>query len=106
MKNNRIVVGITQGDINSISYEVIIKSLQDTRIYDSIIPVIYGSAKVAAYHKKALDIENFNFNTVKSASDAVVKRANIISCIDEEIRVDLGLSTPHAGKASVQALET
>lgn len=105
MKNNKIVVGITHGDINSISYEVIIKALMDIRILDSFIPVVYGSPKVAAYHRKALNIDNFSFNIIKSPDEANPKRANIINCIDEDVRVELGKSTPYAGKASIQALE-
>ena len=87
MKNNKIVVGITHGDINSISYEVIIKALMDNRILDSIIPIVYGSPKVAAYHRKALNIDNFSFNTIKSPEEANPKRANIINCIDTSIKV-------------------
>ncbi len=105
MKHNKVVVGITHGDINSISYEVIIKSLMDNRILDFCIPVVYGSPKVAAYHRKALNIDNFSFNNIKSANEANPKRANIISCVDEEIRVELGKSTQIAGLASSQALE-
>ena len=78
MIQNKIVVGISQGDINGVSYEVIIKSLMDNRIFDFCIPVVYGSAKVAAYHRKALNIANFSFNNIKSANEANVKRANII----------------------------
>ena len=62
MIQNKIVVGISHGDINGVSYEVIIKSLMDNRIFDFCIPVVYGSAKVAAYHRKALNIVNFSFN--------------------------------------------
>lgn len=105
MKNNRIVVGITHGDINSISYEVIIKALMDTRILESFVPVVYGSPKVAAYHRKALNIENFNFNTIKSVEEANAKKTNIINCIDENIRVELGRSTEVAGEASLLALD-
>jgi len=105
MKNNKIVVGITHGDINSISYEVIIKSLMDNRIMDSCIPIVYGSPKVAAYHRKALNIDNFSLNNIKSADEANPKRANIINCIDENIRVELGKMTDAAGESSVQALE-
>jgi 4-hydroxythreonine-4-phosphate dehydrogenase len=43
MINNKIVVGISQGDINSISSEIIIKALSDSRLLDTCIPVIYGS---------------------------------------------------------------
>jgi 4-hydroxythreonine-4-phosphate dehydrogenase len=105
MKNNKIVVGITHGDINSISYEVIIKALLDTRILDSYVIIVYGSPKVAAYHRKALNIENFSFNTIKSPDEATSKRANIINCIDENIRVELGKSTEAAGESSIQALD-
>jgi 4-hydroxythreonine-4-phosphate dehydrogenase len=105
MKGDKVVLGITQGDINGIGYEVIIKSLLDNRIYDQMIPVIYGSPKVAAYHRKALNIENFSFNTVRTADEAVARRANIINCIDDATRVELGKSTPQAGEASYLALE-
>jgi 4-hydroxythreonine-4-phosphate dehydrogenase len=105
MKNNKIVVGITHGDINSISYEVIIKALMDTRLLDLFIPVVYGSPKVAAYHRKALNIDNFSFNTIRTPEEANQKRANIINCIDENIRVELGKSTEAAGESSIQALE-
>jgi 4-hydroxythreonine-4-phosphate dehydrogenase len=105
MKNNKIVIGITHGDINGISYEVIIKALMDNRIMDSCIPVVYGSPKVAAYHRKALNIDNFSFNNIKVVEEANPKRANIINCVDENIRVELGKMTNEAGESSVQALE-
>lgn len=105
MKHNKVVIGITHGDINSISYEVIIKTLLDNRIYDFCVPVVYGSPKVAAYHRKALNIDNFSFNNIKSVDELNPKRANIISCVDEEIRVELGKSTKIAGQASYEALE-
>ncbi|MBN1414552.1 MAG: 4-hydroxythreonine-4-phosphate dehydrogenase PdxA [Bacteroidales bacterium] len=105
MKGDKIVLGITQGDINGIGYEVIMKALSDSRIYDYCIPVVYGSPKVAAYHRKALNLENFSFTTVRGAEEVNVKRANIINCTDDSVRVELGKSTPVAGEASYQALE-
>ena len=105
MKNNKIVVGITHGDINSISYEVILKTLLDDRLLELCIPVLYGSPKIAAYYRKALNIENFSLNGITNADDANPKRANIINCVDEDIRVELGKSTKAAGIASYKALE-
>ena len=105
MKNNKIVLGITHGDINSISYEIIISALQDNRIYDLCTPVVYGSPKVAAYHRKALNIDNFSLNAIKTADEANPKRANIINCINEDVRVELGRATKASGEAAVQALE-
>ncbi len=105
MKNDKIVVGISQGDINSISYEVIMKALMDNRIFDFCIPVVYGSPKVAAYHRKALNLENFSFNNIKDANEANPRRANIINCIDDNTRVELGKSTKTGGEAAYKALE-
>jgi 4-hydroxythreonine-4-phosphate dehydrogenase len=105
MKGDRIMLGITQGDINGISYEVIIKSLLDNRIFDRCTPVIYGSPKVAAYHRKALNVGNFGFNLVRSPEEALARRANIVNCIEDSVRVELGKSTSFAGEASFRALE-
>jgi len=101
----QIKVGITQGDINGISYEVIIKTLMDNRINELCVPVVYGSAKVAAYHRKALNIQNFSLNIIRDADKAHLKKSNVINTLDDNIRVELGKSSPEAGKAAVKSLE-
>jgi len=105
MKDTKIKVGITQGDINGIGYEVIIKTLMDTRVLELCTPIIYGSPKVAAYHKKALNIDDFSLNNIKTAQDSHPKRVNVINCTDENIKVELGKSTSSAGTASLASLE-
>ncbi|NLB93101.1 MAG: 4-hydroxythreonine-4-phosphate dehydrogenase PdxA, partial [Bacteroidales bacterium] len=49
--SNTIKVGISHGDINGISYEIILKTLMDSRIMEMCTPIIYGSPKVAAYYR-------------------------------------------------------
>ncbi len=106
MKNqDKIRVGITHGDINGISYEVIIKTLIEPHMLELCTPVIYGSPKVAAYHRKALNIDNLSFNHIRSAKDAHTKRINIINCIDDNVRVELGKSTREAGESAFNALD-
>lgn len=99
-----IRVAISHGDINGIGYEVIIKTLMDSRILEQCTPVVYGSPKVAAYHRKALNITNFSFNTIRSIEEAVSRKANILNCLDDEVRVELGKSTPLAGESAVLPL--
>ncbi|MDE5422229.1 4-hydroxythreonine-4-phosphate dehydrogenase PdxA [Ancylomarina sp. DW003] len=106
MKDTKIKVGITQGDINGIGYEVIIKTLMDSRVLEICTPIIYGSPKVAAYHKKALNIDEFSLNNIKTANDSHPKRVNVINCTDENIKVELGKSTSSAGAASLASLES
>ena len=51
--NNKLKIGITHGDINGIGYEVIMKALEDEAILELCTPVVYGSAKIAAFYRKA-----------------------------------------------------
>ncbi len=103
--DQKIKIGISQGDVNGIGYEVIIKTLMDPRICEICTPVIFGSSKVTAYHRKALDLENFTPTGINSPEEAKGKRVYIVNCIDENIRVELGKSTESAGKASFSALK-
>ncbi len=105
MKDHKIKIGISQGDINGISYEVILKTLLDPRIYEICTPILYGSPKVVAYHRKALNLGSFNLNSIRHADEANHKRANLINCLDDNIRVELGKSTPQAGEASLLSLK-
>ncbi len=105
MAKNKITIGITHGDINGIGYEVIMKTLSDPRILEMCTPVVYGSPKVAAYHRKALNMEVFNFNSVRNAAEADSRKVNIVNCIDDNIRVELGKISEVAGEASYMALE-
>src|SRR6056297_2235476 len=104
-QQDKLKIGITHGDINGISYEIIIKTLMDNRIMELCTPIVYGSAKIAAYHRKALNIENFSLNIIGDAEKANLKRPNIINCIDDNARVELGKSTYAAGQSSYMALE-
>ena len=105
MDKKNILVGISHGDINGIGYEIIIKTLSNPMINDICTPIVYGSPKVAAYHRKALNIANFSFNNIKSPAEAHPRKANMISCLDDDVRVELGKSTTHGGEAAIISLE-
>ena len=102
----KLVVGITQGDGNGISYEVIIKALADERMLDLCTPVIYGSSKIFGFYKKQIhNIEQINTNVITSAKDVHQKRVNIVNCLPENVFVEPGQSTPESAKAALTALE-
>jgi 4-hydroxythreonine-4-phosphate dehydrogenase len=99
-----IKVGISHGDINGVGYEVIIKTFLDNRILEMCTPIVYGSSKVASFHRKALNLENFSFNIIAKSQDANPKRANLINCTNDDINIEIGKSTTEAGLASIKAL--
>ena len=104
-KEHRIRVGITHGDMNGISYEIIMKTLQDPRLIETHTIIVYGSSKVASYYRKTLNINESNFNLIKKAEMAHPRRPNIINIVEDEVKIDLGKSTTIAGELAHLALE-
>lgn len=102
--NKKIRVAITHGDTNGIGYELIFKAFAVPEMLELCTPIIYGSPKVAAYHRNALDIEA-NFSIINHANEAEDNRVNMLPVFDEEIKVDLGQSTQDASRAAVLALD-
>jgi 4-hydroxythreonine-4-phosphate dehydrogenase len=104
MENNKVRVGITQGDINGVGYEVILKTFAEPAMLELCTPILYGSPKVAAYHRKALDIPT-HFSIVNSAKEAERNKLSVVNCVNEELKVELGKADKEAGKAALAALE-
>lgn len=98
-------VGITIGDINGIGPEVIMRALIDNRILIDCTPIIYGSTKAFAIHKKLTRLNEFNYQTVKAANDAKRRKINVINVIDGELDVVLGEPTEASGKYAFKSLE-
>lgn len=105
MEPYSIKVGITQGDINGIGYEVIIKTLMDSRIFEVCTPIVYGSPKVLAYYRKALNIANFNLNSIRGGEEAQPRKGYLINCLDDNVKVELGQSTQAGGEAAALSLK-
>ncbi len=103
-QERKIRVAITQGDINGVGYEVILKAFADPAILELCTPIIYGSPKIATYHRKALNLET-NFSIINSAEDAREGRVNLLSCFDDEVKIELGQPSKEAGEAALKALD-
>ena len=104
MEERKIKVGITHGDINGVGYEVILKTFANPAMLELCTPVVYGSPKVAAYHRKAMDLQA-NFSIVNSASEAQDGRLSIVSSTEDELKVELSKPTAEGGQAALDALE-
>ena len=108
-KNNeerKIRVAITQGDINGVGYETILKTFGDSRMFDICTPVLYGSTKVASYHKKLLAAmpQEMTFTGLRDASEAQDHKFNVVNLTQDEIKIDLGKSTDVGGAQARESL--
>ncbi|MBQ1738475.1 MAG: 4-hydroxythreonine-4-phosphate dehydrogenase PdxA [Muribaculaceae bacterium] len=104
--SNRLKVGITIGDTNGIGIEVALKAVGIPEMMDLCIPVIYGSSKVVSYHRNACNLPGFQINHTKSARNLKENMPNLVECIDQEIKVELGHPSKQAGQAAFLALES
>ncbi len=104
MEERKIRVAITQGDTNGVGYEVILKAFADPMMFELCTPIIYGSPKIAAYHRKALNLET-NFSIINSPEEAREGRLNLLTCFDDDVKVELGLPSKEAGEAALKALD-
>ena len=102
---SKIRIGISTGDLNGIGLETIIKTFKDNRMMDFCTPIIFGSAKVAAFHRKAIALQDFSFNIINNIKDANPKKANLINIFKEEIKITLGEPTTQSGKFAFESLK-
>ncbi len=103
--SEKLKIGISIGDVNGIGLEVIIKTLADSRIYDYCTPIVYGHTKVASFYRRTVNIQDLNFNIITHPSQANHKKANIIHCWEEDVRLEPGVANETGGKYAFLSLE-
>ena len=103
--NKRLKVGITLGDTNGIGIEVALKAISVPEIMDLCIPVLYGSSKIISYHRNACNIPGFQINHAKSAEHVKDNMPNLVECINQDIKIELGHPDKQAGLAAFMSLE-
>ena len=102
---SKLKVGITLGDSNGIGIEVAMKAIGVPEMMDLCVPVLYGSSRIVSYHRNACNLPGFQINHTKSAEQLKTNMPNLIECIEQEIKVELGQPSKQAGLASFIALE-
>lgn len=106
-ESHKIKVAITQGDINGIGYEVILKTFSDNRMLEHCTPVVYGSTKVASYHKKLLSqqLQDMPFTALLDAAQAQDRKFNVVNLVQDEIKIEIGKPTAIGGEMARMALD-
>ena len=101
MENRKIRVAITHGDTNGIGYEVILKAFEDSGMLDMCTPIIYGSPKIATYHRNVLQLET-PFTIISKAEEAHPDRLNLLATFDDEVKVEFGPVSAEAARKALQ----
>ena len=104
MEDRKIRVAITHGDTNGIGYEVIFKAFEDPMMLELCTPIIYGSPKVASYHRKVMNLET-PYTVINNAEEAKDDHLNLLATFDDEVKVEWGQSTDESAEAAHKAME-
>ena len=104
-EDRKLKVGITIGDTNGIGIEVALKAVAVPEMMEMCIPVIYGSSKIISYHRNACNLPGFQINHSKTAERLKNNMPNLIECIEQDIKIELGQPSKQAGLAAFIALE-
>lgn len=99
------LIGITHGDFNGTSYEIILKAYADLRLLSVVTPLLYGQSKIFSYYKKNFGMEEFNYSLTRDARQAWNQKFNILNIVEYELKIDPGVPTELSGEMAVKSLK-
>lgn len=105
MQNQKRKVGITLGDVAGIGPEIIMKTFADEQLYKHFIPILYGNPRVLSYYKKMLNIDKFQYSSVKGYNNLSHNSLNIIPVWEEEFQITPGAPTDITGNYALKSLQ-
>ena len=105
MEDNKIRIGITQGDINGVGYEVILKTFADPVDVGTLYTDHLWLSESGCISSQSRSDLPTNFSIVNTAAEAAHNRLSVVNCTDDEVKVEFSKPDPEAGKAALGALE-
>ncbi len=97
--SQKIIVGISIGDVNGIGLEVVLKTFEDKRMLEFCTPVLFASNKVVSYHvtapinKENIQSSEFHFPGHTEYLENNLEGKSLMILMTDELRI--GLITGH-----------
>jgi len=103
-KSDKIIIGISIGDVNGIGIEVILKTFEDKRMLELCTPVIFGATKVISFHKKAINSQ-VPIHGINSINQIAQNKINLLNIWKDDVNIQLGQTTKIGGDYAAKSLE-
>ena len=103
-KEEKIIVGISVGDLNGIGPEIIIKTYEDPRALELNTPVIFASGKTMQFFKNHFQ-SKINFFNIDSPEKLVHGKVNVVNVWSESVTIEFGKTDPKIGEYAIKSLE-
>ncbi|MGK0386358.1 MAG: 4-hydroxythreonine-4-phosphate dehydrogenase [Patiriisocius sp.] len=101
---DKIIVGISIGDLNGIGSEIVLKTFQDVRMLEFCTPVIFASVKVISFFKKQYEMD-VSLHGIDSIDKVVHKKINVLNVWKEPVAIDFGKEDTTIGAYAIKSLE-
>lgn len=98
-------IGLSQGDFNGISYEIMLKTFSDARMFETFTPVLYGQSKAFSYYKKNFGMESPNYALTRDVRQVGDKKFNIINIVENELKIEPGVPSTVSAEMSVLSMK-
>lgn len=103
-KQDKIVVGISIGDLNGIGSEVVLKTFEDARMLEFCTPVIFASVKTMSFLKKAYELD-LSFHGIDQLQDILHKKINVFNVWKEPVAINFGKEDKEIGAYAIKSLK-
>ena len=103
-REEKVVVGISVGDLNGIGPEIIIKAYEDTRSLELSTPVIFASGKTMQFFKNHFK-SKINFFNIDQPKKLVHGKVNVVNVWKEPVKIEFGKEDQKIGQYAIKSLE-
>jgi 4-hydroxythreonine-4-phosphate dehydrogenase len=98
-------IGITTGDLNGVGIELILKSFNESRLFDICTPIVFASNKAINFYKNIMPKDNnVQYAGTKDLSQLSGKGVQVFNCWEEEVNITPGQMNELGGKYGVRSL--
>lgn len=101
---SNIRVGISIGDMNGIGPEIILKSLQDSRVLELFTPVIFANSKMMSFFGNHFKIK-LQFHGISNAEDVIEGKINVVNVWKENVKINFGEEDKTIGAYAIKSLK-
>lgn len=103
-KEEKVIVGISVGDLNGIGPEIIIKAYEDNRSLELSTPVIFASGKTMQFFKTHFK-SKINFFNIDDVKNLVHGKVNVVNVWKEPVKIEFGKEDKTIGEYAIKSLE-
>lgn len=101
-KGENILLGISVGDLNGIGPEIILKSLEDTRMMELCTPVIFANVKLLSFLRKMVKSTN-SLHGIDHINQVQTGKINVLNVWKEGVNIEFGTQDDVVGSYAVKS---